>query len=43
MLHNYDNVNLSPATVLAQGTKAMAAKLKIISEPIEMDPCKLTP
>lgn len=41
MLYNYDNINLSPAAILAQGTKAMTAKLKIISESIEMYPCKL--
>lgn len=41
MLYNYDNINLSPAAILAQGTKAMTAKLKMISESIEMYPCKL--
>lgn len=41
MLYNYDNINLSSAALLAQGTKAMTAKLKIISEPIEIYQCKL--
>lgn len=42
MLYNYDNINLSPAAILAQGTKVMTAKLKLISEPIEVCLCKLT-
>lgn len=42
MLYNYDNINLSPAAILAQGTKVMTAKLKLISEPIEVYLCKST-
>lgn len=39
-LYNYDNINLSPAAILAQGTKVMPAKFQLISAPIEMYPCK---
>lgn len=42
MQYNYDNINLSPEAMLAQGTKVMTAKFQLISAPIEMYPCKLT-
>lgn len=42
MLYNYDNINLSPSAILAQGTKIMTTKFKLISAPIAMYPCKLT-
>lgn len=42
MLYNYDNINLFPAAVLAQGTKVMTLDLKLISEPIEVYLRKLT-
>lgn len=42
MFYNYDNINLSPAAVLAQGTKVMTVDLKLISESTEVYLCKLS-
>lgn len=42
VLYNYDNINLSPAAILAQGSKVMTVDKKLISEPTGVYLCKLT-